>query len=55
MSDIAMRTYRSPAEFAKILFDFFRGPTFLMTFRRMDPIFREKLILAFSSTNNCAL
>jgi len=55
MQEISMRTFESPADFAGVLWDFFSGPTFFMTFRKMDPVFREKLILAFSSTNNCGL
>lgn len=55
MQEISMRTFESPADFAGAMWDFFSGPTFIMTFRRMDPVFREKLILAFSSTNNCGL
>jgi len=50
-----MRTFTSPVDFVKTACDLFRGPTFFMTFRRLDPVFREKLILAFSSTNNCGL
>lgn len=55
MHDIEMRTFNSAFDFARTFFDLFRGPTFFMTFRRMDPLLREKIILAFSSTNNCGL
>ncbi len=31
----------------------FRGPTFIMTFIRIDPKFREKILLAVTVANNC--
>lgn len=55
MSDIAMRTFASPLDFARVVCEFVSGPTLFATFRALDPLFRENLIIAFSSTNNCGL
>ncbi len=53
MSGIQMRKFNSFADFLARMADLFRGPTFLMTFLRVDPRFREKVLLTVSVVNNC--
>lgn len=47
-------TFASPYDFLKRLVNIFRGPMFITVFRRIDPVFREKLLLTVSMANNCA-
>lgn len=49
-----LATFESLTDFFKRLADIFRGPTFISAFRRIDPLFREKLLLTVSMANNCA-
>lgn len=53
MKNIAMRRFKTGFDFLARLADVFRGPTFLMTFLRVDPRLREKVMLAVSVANNC--
>ncbi len=49
-----LTTFNSPADFLKRFADIFRGPMFISVFLKIDPVFREKLLLTVSMTNNCA-
>jgi hypothetical protein len=53
MADILMRTFSSYRDLLVKGAAMFLGPTFIMTFLRIDPKFREKLLLAVTVTNNC--
>lgn len=53
--DIQLRKFESVSEFFRTLSALFKGPGFVDTFLHMDSLFREKVILAFSITNNCML
>jgi hypothetical protein len=53
MKNNTMRRFTSALDFLARLADVFRGPTFLMTYLRVDPKFREKIMLAVSVANNC--
>lgn len=53
MNAITMRRFDSALDFLARLGDVFRGPTFLMTYLRIEPRFREKIMLAVSVANNC--
>ncbi len=50
----SLQTFESPGDFLFRFFSIFRGPTFLSTFRNVDPVFREKLLLVVSMANDCA-
>ena len=52
-NNITMRRFKSGLDFLVRLADIFRGPTFLMTFLRVEPRLREKVMLAVSVANNC--
>lgn len=47
-------TFDSFTDFIKRFAAIFRGPMFITVFRKIDPVFREKLLLTVSMTNNCA-
>lgn len=53
MTHIFMRTFSSFRDLIAKGAAVFRGPTFLMTFLRVDPKFREKILLAVTVVNNC--
>ncbi|HNW27512.1 MAG TPA: hypothetical protein PKN50_03450 [Spirochaetota bacterium] len=53
MTHIFMRTFTSYRDLFMKGAAVFRGPTFLMTFLRVDPKFREKILLAVTVANNC--
>ncbi|HNX25710.1 MAG TPA: hypothetical protein PKG60_16810 [Spirochaetota bacterium] len=46
--------FTSLYDFLKRFIDIFRGPMFISAFRKIDPVFREKLLLTVSMANNCA-
>jgi hypothetical protein len=48
-----MRKFRSYGDMAAKLAGLFRGPTFLMTFLRVDSKLREKILLSVTVINNC--
>lgn len=52
---MTMRRFTSPGELLSATADLFRGPTFLMTFRRVDRVLREKILIAITAANNCYL
>jgi hypothetical protein len=54
ISAIEKRSFESFADFFKKLIDIFKGPTFLMTFLKVDKILREKILLTISLSNNCS-
>ncbi len=54
MDMIEKRSFESIADFFKKLFDIFRGPTFLMTWLKIDKILREKILLTISMSNKCS-
>jgi hypothetical protein len=41
-------------DFIKRLINIFKGPMFITVFRKIDPVFREKILLTVSMSNNCA-
>jgi hypothetical protein len=47
-------TFISLSDFFSRLFDIFRGPMFITVFKKINPVFREKLLLTVSMANNCA-
>ncbi|GEM_PF-489318 len=53
MTRIFMRTFSSFRDLVVKGASVFRGPSFLMTFLRVDPTFREKILLAVTVANNC--
>ncbi len=53
MTGITQRRFGSLRDFFARFGDVFRGPTFAMTFIRLDPRFRERIMLAVSVANNC--
>ncbi len=53
MTHIFMRTFTSYRDLVMKGASVFRGPTFLMTFLRVDPKLREKILLAVTVANNC--
>jgi hypothetical protein len=53
MRQITMRKFRSVIDLLARFAAVFRGPTFIMTFLRVDPRLREKIMLAVSTANNC--
>lgn len=53
MTHIFMRTFTSYRDLFMKGAAVFRGPTFLMTFLRVDPKSREKILLAVTVVNNC--
>ena len=53
MAHILMRTFSSFRDLLAKGVETLRGPTFLMTFIRVDPKFREKLLLSVTVANNC--
>ena len=55
MKDIQMRTFETAGEAAATAANMLKGPTFASTFLKMDPGFREKIILCVSITNNCGV
>ena len=54
MSIIQERKFKSVGHFFAKFFGIFRGPTFISTFLKTPPLFREKILLAVSTTNSCA-
>jgi hypothetical protein len=50
---IMMRRFGSAGHFFRMLFDIFRGPSIVMTWFRVKPRFRERLLLAVTVANNC--
>lgn len=52
---MTIRRFTSPGEAISCITDLFRGPTFLMTFLRVDRILREKILIAITAANNCYL
>lgn len=55
MKDIQMRTFETVGDAAMTAANMFKGPTFAGTFLKMDPKFREKIILCVSIANNCGV
>lgn len=55
MLQMKMRTFRSFVDFFSGLWSIFKGPTFLMTFLKIDKKLREKILLTVSIGNNCSL
>ena len=53
MTNILMRTFSSYFDLLAKGAAVFRGPTFLMTFLRVNPKFREQVLLAVTVANNC--
>lgn len=53
INNITMRRFKSGLDFIGRFTDVFRGPTFIMTFLRVDRKLREKIMLAVSVANNC--
>lgn len=53
MTHILMRAFSSYRDLFVKGAAVFRGPTFIMTFIRIDPKFREKILLAVTVANNC--
>jgi hypothetical protein len=53
MQKITMRKFGSAVDLLARFIDIFRGATFLMTFLRVEPRLREKVMLAVSVANNC--
>lgn len=53
MEHILMRRFSSFRDLLAKAGEALRGPTFFMTFLRVDPKFREKLLLAVTVANNC--
>lgn len=51
----SLRRFTSFSDFVRRFFDLFRGPTFLMTFLRVNGRLREKIILTVTVANNCDL
>jgi hypothetical protein len=51
---VHLATFNSFLDFIIRLIDIFRGPTFIKVFRKINPVFREKLLLTVSMANNCA-
>jgi hypothetical protein len=49
-----LAAFESFPDFVKRFINIFRGPSFISVFRNVDPVFREKLLLTVSMTNNCA-
>jgi len=52
--DMYLPTFYSLSDFLKRFLGLFSGPLFISAFRGIDPVFREKLLLVVSMTNNCA-
>ncbi|PKL41103.1 MAG: hypothetical protein CVV44_00245 [Spirochaetae bacterium HGW-Spirochaetae-1] len=52
--DMYLPTFYSLSDFFRRFLGLFSGPLFLSAFRGIDPVFREKLLLTVSMTNNCA-
>lgn len=52
---MTMRRFTSLREILSSTTDLFRGPTFLMTFLRVDRVLREKILIAITAANNCYL
>jgi len=51
---IHLATFKSFTDFLKRLTDVFRGPSFVAVMKKIDPVFREKILLVVSMANNCA-
>jgi hypothetical protein len=51
---VQLATFSSSYDFIKRLIDLFRGPSFISIFKKIDPVFREKLLITVSMANNCA-
>ena len=47
-------SFTSFYDFIKRLINIFKGPMFITVFRKIDPAFREKILLTVSMSNNCA-
>lgn len=54
-NEMTMRRFSSFGETLSCIIDLFRGPTFLMTFLRVDRVLREKILIAITAANNCYL
>lgn len=52
--ETSLPTFTSFSDFIIRLIDIFRGPMFITIIRKIDPVFREKLLLTVSMANNCA-
>jgi hypothetical protein len=50
---MGLATFDSFPDFLKRMAGLFTGPTFISCFRNIDPVFREKLLLAVSIADNC--
>lgn len=53
MSDY-LPAFTSFFDFIKRFINIFKGPMFITVFRKIDPVFREKILLTVSMANNCA-
>ncbi|MDY6933351.1 MAG: hypothetical protein SVZ03_03915 [Spirochaetota bacterium] len=53
MTTIQKRTFLSFTDFIQRFGQIFKGPTFLMTFIKVDNRLREKILLTVSIANNC--
>jgi len=53
MSTVQMRRFSSGSDFFIKLLKLFTGPTFIMTFLKVDKKFREKIFLTVAMANNC--
>ena len=55
MLQLEMKTFKSFLDFFSRFWSIFKGPTFLMTFLKIDKKLREKILLTVSIGNNCSL
>lgn len=55
MLKMEMKTFKSFFDFFFRFLSIFKGPTFLMTFLKIDKKLREKILLTVSIGNNCSL
>lgn len=53
MNPYMSASFSSFSDFIKRFADMFKGPGFISAFRKIDPIFREKLMITVSMANNC--
>jgi hypothetical protein len=49
-----LATFTSFYDFIKRFTAIFKGPSFITVYKKIDPVFREKILITVSMTNNCA-
>jgi hypothetical protein len=49
-----LATFTSIYDFIKRFTAIFKGPSFIAVYRKIDPVFREKILITVSMANNCA-